>query len=75
MQGNEATLETFFFEVGQITLSRIESMRIDTLLAQRIEHTLTGHERNFSFGRLTAHEHGHFAKIWRSVAHAAPPIF
>jgi hypothetical protein len=75
MQRNKAALETLFFQVEQVALSRVESMGINAFGFERSQYTFARHERNFTLSRSTPHEHCDFAKIERRSGHALPPIF
>ncbi len=51
------------FSVPQVALRRVERVRIDALLAERLQHRVAGQERDLALGARPAHQHGDFAEF------------
>ncbi len=71
VQRDEHAIEAVALQLPQVALGGIERMRIDTLLAQRAQHAVAGHERNLALRRRSAQQHGHLAEL--RTAHLASP--
>src|SRR5262249_27431812 len=54
-------------QIGHQALARIKRMRIDAATRQRLEHGVTGKERDLTLAGVSAEQHGHPAEFVRAL--------
>ena len=47
---------------------RIERVRVDAALTQRLQHRVAGQERDLALGRRAAQQHGNLSEVSRHVS-------
>ena len=65
VQRDEHAREAVARQLEQVALGRIERMRVDAALAQRVQHGVAGQQRDLALGRRAAEQHGDLAEIVR----------
>src|SRR5690606_42031287 len=68
MERDEAAREALAAQLEEVAHRGVERMGVHALRAQRLQHAVAAHERDFALGGAAAEEHRHLAE-----AHGASP--